>query len=140
MFYEPEEQQEVILGAGEDTPKKAVHHRSGRIVDGSQAERLAARNKQAQEWARREGSGTDIGADTIVEEDERILRELRAQEEPLPTVQDMWGNQIPVVGHGTGTYYQLSRQPMWLIRQVIADGGLAQVPTGEDKTENTVES
>ena len=136
IFYEPEEQQDVILGIGEDTPKKAVDHRSGKIVEGSQTERLAARNRQVKEWANREGSRTNIGTDTIMEEDERIINELRAQEAPLPTITDRWGNQIPVVGYGTGTYYRLSRQPMWLIRQVIAEDTIAHDPKRDGKAKD----
>ena len=39
----------MVLGVGEDTPKKAVDHRSGRIVEGSQVEKLTARIQQEKE-------------------------------------------------------------------------------------------
>ena len=35
MFYEPEEQQDTVLGVGEPTPHKVVDHRTGRILEGS---------------------------------------------------------------------------------------------------------
>ena len=132
MFYEPDEHQDVILGIGESVPRKAVDPKSGKIVEGSQVTHLKARNRQRAEWARREGSRTDIRIDTIEEEDERMIEALRAQEEPLPTIRDRWGNEIPVVGYGTGTYYRLSRQPAWVIRQMISGADVSNDPNGTD--------
>ena len=49
-----------------------------------------------------------------------MIEAIRAQEDPLLIIRDRWGNEIPIVGYGTGTYYRLSRQPAWVIRQVIS--------------------
>ena len=140
-FYEPADQQGLVLGAGETAPKKTVHHRSGRIVDGRGVDKLLGRRRARADWARSEGSGVDIRMETITEEDAQLVANVRAMEAPLPTVTDRWGNAIPVVGYGEGEYYRLSRQPTWVIRQLAPGPETAHVPTvdgvlqgGEDAT------
>ena len=62
-----------------------------------------------------------------------MVERIRAQEEPLPTIRDRWGNAIPVVGYGTGAYYRLSRQPIWVIRQLAPGVVAANDPKGNGK-------
>ena len=139
-FYEPEEQQDIVLGVGETTPRKAVHQGSGRIVDGGSADKLLDCNRARAEWARRAGSRVDIRMETITEEDAQLVERIRAQEEPLPTVADRWGNAIPVVGYGEGEYYRLSRQPIWVIRQLAPGAATTQDPKGNGKGHGGEES
>ena len=56
--------------------------------------------------------------EVIPEDDASLVERIRATETPLPTVTDRWGNAIPITGYGEGEYYRLSRQPIWLIRQL----------------------
>ena len=129
-----------MLGAGEDTPKKTVHHRSGRIVDGRGVEALLGRRRERAEWARNEGSGVDIRMEVITEDDASLVERIRATEAPLPTVTDRWGNVIPITGYGEGEYYRLSRQPIWLIRQLGQGLGTGRLRTadGDDGRERGI--
>ena len=82
------------------------------------ADKLLDRQREKAEWARREGSRVDVRLDTITEEEAQLVKSVKAMEAPLPTIKDRWGNEIPVVGYGEGEYYRLSRQPIWVIRQL----------------------
>ena len=65
-------------------------------------------------------------------DDERLVRHLRTTEAPLPQMQDRWGNTFTYVGYGEGDYYRLSRQPVWIIRQLLQNGQDAQATTATD--------
>ena len=64
--------------------------------------------------------------------DERLIRHLRTTEAPLPQMQDRWGNTFTSVGYGEGDYYRLSRQPVWLVRQLLQSGSETQDTTATE--------
>ena len=66
-------------------------------------------------------------------DDERLVRHLRTTEAPLPQMQDRWGNTFTYVGYGEGDYYRLSRQPVWLIRQLLQSGSATQDTTATEQ-------
>ena len=65
-------------------------------------------------------------------DDERLVRHLRTTEAPLPQMQDRWGNTFTYVGYGEGDYYRLSRQPVWIIRQLLQSGSATQDTTATE--------
>ena len=81
----------------------------------------------------REVSTSSIEMEVTLEtEDERLVRHLRTTEAPLPQRQDRWGNTFTYVGYGEGDYYRLSRQPVWIIRQLLQSGSATRGTTATE--------
>ena len=157
--YEPEENQGFILGRGQRTPLQAVDPGTGEILKGDKARKHTRKRAHKANNNRRDGSGIDIRGDTIEEEPPTLppdpgggnisqgpggasgstastasaamVAAIRASEAPMPTITDRWGNIIQVRGYGTGEYYRLSDQPVWLLQELESTGVSDGLPAQE---------
>ena len=148
--YEPKENQGFILGRGQRTPLRAVDPVTGEILMGDKARKHTRKRAHMANKNRCDGSGIDIRGDTIEEEpptpppdpggedtsqgpsgasssaasaaSAAMVAAIRASQAPLPTITDRWGNIIQVRGYGTGGYYRLSDQPIWLLQELESTG------------------
>ena len=132
--HRPDQCDAFDLTSGEATPVMKVDPRTGRVVEGTAAMGVVRRASRAADWAKDNASQVNACLETlheaIEEDDDSLLQRVREAEAPLPQITDRWGNSFTHLGYGGGEYYRLSRQPIWLIRQLTARQPIGHPDTG----------